>query len=65
MKNDYLSEYFRVRAHGGLFGNMQSADEVTSGVGLFSSVGRILSVGHISSIGRISSVGLEVVAFLG
>ncbi len=38
---------------------MRSANEVTSGVDLFSSVGRI------SSIGCISSVGLRVVAFWG
>ncbi len=58
MKNDCSSKSFGVRAQGGFF-QMRSADEVTSGVGLFS------SVGHISSIGRISSVGLRVVAFLG
>ncbi len=44
--------------HKGLF-QMQSADEVTLGVGLFSSVGRI------SSVGCISSVDLRVLAFLG
>ncbi len=65
MKNDCSSESFGVRAQGGLFGNMRSTDEVTLGVGLFSSVGCISSVGHISSVGRISSVGLRVVAFLG
>ncbi len=36
---------------------MQSADEVISGVGLFS------SIGCISSVGYKSSVGLRVVAF--
>ncbi len=44
--------------HKGLF-QMRSADEVISGVSLFS------SVGHISSVGRISSVSLRVMAFLG
>ncbi len=65
MKNDSSSESFGVRAQGGLFGNMQSADEVTLRVGLFSSVGRILSIGRISSVGCISSIGLRVMTFLG
>ncbi len=43
--------------HKGLF--QRSADEMTLGVGLFS------SVRCISSVGRISSVDLRVVAFLG
>ncbi len=44
---------------------MQSADEVTSGVGLFSSISCISSISRISSVGRISSVSLRVVTFWG
>ncbi len=47
------------------FFQIQSADEVTSIVDLFSSVGRISSAGCISSISCISSIDLRVVAFWG
>ncbi len=57
MKNDCSFKSFGVRAQGAF--QMQSADEVKLGVGLFS------SVGYISSVGRISSVDLRVVVFLG